>query len=468
MAERPYGRVEWFDSLYGRQERSKAAISPPEAQAMVDRVFASLGIDPQEATDEDGWRHLGLGTAHAMVNVLEWDRGEYSLAVWSPILRSPQDVRLRAALFEDLLRLNHHAIGQARVSLLEGDLVAISVLRPIADLEADDIVEAIRAVLEAADRLDEPLQKRYEVAMPNIEMDRTTWETVRDVLRLCDPYAQRMFSYLMEGWVARKGRVTTGKHTIGLDSGAPAGKTLAALIGGASAGPIVTVGWNSLARQGLRPADEVAFKGAIPRPPRFEITESSAHLPVDDSFTEAMADQFLNALAMLDKALRKAEPVPPPKPPDLEKRWGLKINVGGATQRGIDALLEACSPEVRKVYILLIQGWHDAGQKLYTKTLNSVALRLSVYSHTFALCSLWAPSEKPAYLWLYYPLFHLYFRGLDEARLRYEQGVARMPGFTPQNSGASITVDEAFTDKSAKQLLKLLSRLGEDVKPTLS
>lgn len=132
-------------------------------------------------------------------------------------------------------------------------------------------------------------------------------------------------------------------------------------------------------------------------------------------------------------------------------------------------MLEACSPEVRKVYILLIQGWHDAGQKLYTKTLNSVALRLSVYSHTFALCSLWAPSEKkPAHLWLYYPLFHLYFRGLDEARQRYEQGVARMPGFTPQNSGASITVDEAFTDKSAKQLLKILSRLGEDVKPTLA
>lgn len=331
MAERPYGRVEWFDSLYGRQERSKAAIPPPEAQAMVDRVFAGLGIDPQEATDEDGWRHLGLGTAHAMVNVLEWDPGEYSLAVWAPILRAPQDARLRAALFEDLLRLNHRAIGQARISLLEGDLVVISIVRPIAGLEADHIFDAIRSVLEAADRLDEPLQEIYKVAMPNIEMDRATWETIRDVLRLCDPHAQRMFSYLMEGWVARKGRVTTGRHTIGLDSGSGARKTLAALIGGASAGPIVTVGWNSLARQGLRPADETAFKEALPRPPRFEITESSAHLPVDDSFTEAMADQFLNALVMLDKALKRA--VPPKKEPlpDLDKRWELKINVGGAT-----------------------------------------------------------------------------------------------------------------------------------------
>jgi len=433
---------------------------------MVDRVLASLGIDPQEAIDEDGWRHLGLGTAHAMVNVLEWGPGEYSLAVWAPILRAPQDTRLRAELFENLLRLNHRAIGQARISVLEGDLVVISVVRPIAGLEADHILDAIRTVLEAADRLDEPLQESFKVAMPNIEMDRPTWETIRDVLRLCDPNAQRMFSYLMEGWVSRKGRVTTGRHTIGLDSRAPAGKTLAALVGGASAGPIVTVGWNSLARQGLRPADEAAFKKAVPRPLRFEITASSAHLPVDGSFTEAVADQFLDALTMLDKAMKRAVP-PDIQVPDLAERWGLKVSVGGATQRGIDALLEACSPEVLKVYTLLIQGWHDAGQKLYTKTLNSVALRLSVYSHTFALCSLWAPSQKkPAYIWLYYPLSY-YFENLLEPRRAYEQAVARIPQFTPQNSGASITIDDSFTEKSARHLLQILRRLGEDVNPTL-
>lgn len=235
------------------------------------------------------------------------------------------------------------------------------------------------------------------------------------------------------------------------------------LIGYASAGPLVTVGWDSLNRQwGVQEKDVAAFEEAVPRPQQFKITASSAHLPVDESFTEAMAEQLLDALSLLDKALPRATSPAKPTLPDLEQRWQLKIHVGGATQRGIHALLESCPPEVQKIYCLLIQGWYDAGQKLYTNTLDRVALRLTVGQSTFGLCTLYGPQKtKAPRIELFYPLSH-YFENHGEARRRYEQAVARITQFQPHNSGSRISMDETFTTKSAQDLLKTLCRLAKD------
>jgi hypothetical protein len=239
---------------------------------------------------------------------------------------------------------------------------------------------------------------------------------------------------------------------------------VAALIGHAAAGSLVTVGWNSLNRNwGLQEKDVARFKEAVPPTQGFAITESSAHLPVNESFTEATADQLLDALAILDKALGRATQPPRQPLPDLEKHWELRLKVGGATQRGIHALLESSPPGVREVYRLLIQKWYDADQKLYTKTLDRVALQLTVDEHTFGLCTLYGPQKtKPARIELYYPLSY-YFENYDEARRRYEQAVARIPQFRPHNSGARITMDDdSFTVKSAENLSRILSRLAED------
>jgi hypothetical protein len=462
-------RSEWFDNAYGGQKPQIPTVpSPTEAQAMIDHALWSLGIDYQKATDPEGWRHLSLGTAHGLINVIEWEPGVHFLVVWSPILRVPKDPGLRAELFENLLRLNHHDTGMARASL-QDDLIVLSFVRPIHGLDLDEILDAIRMVMIAADILDEPLQSAFEIIMPQIEMDKATWRGVLDILRLCDTYTQGIFKYLFEGWVARKGTVTTGKNGVALRAKSASDKTLAALIGYASAGPLVTVGWDSLSRQwGIQEQDVAAFKQAVPRPRRFKITESSAHLPVDDSFTEAMAEQLLDTLAVLDKALKRAIPPPPPSLPDLEQDWGLKIEVGGATQRGIHALLESCPPQVQKVYSLLIQGWYDAGQKLYTNTLDRVALKLTVNNHTFGLCTLYGPQKaKTPRIELFYPLSY-YFENREEARRRYEQAVARIPQFSPHTSGARIAMDDTFTTKSAENLLKILRRLAEDANATLS
>jgi len=456
-------RVSSFDNVSpGKAPDRPSFPSPPEAQAMVDQALRMLGADPKEVTDPDGWRLLGFGTAHARINVVEWQPGVHFLAVGSPILRWPGDRRLRARMAEVLLRLDHSQTGMARFSI-DGPLVLLSYVRPIHGLDLDEVLAAIRAVLRVADALDERMQEQYQVAMPQIDMDDSTWQGVLIVLRLCDDHTQDVFRHLMEGWVERKGIVDTGKGNIGLRSRAGS-KTLAALVPYAAAGPLVTVGWDSLARiRGVLSKDVAAFKQAVPRPDRFETTKSSAHLPIDESFTPAMVDQLLDALLLLEKALQRAVPPKPAALPDLEESWGLTIKAGGATQRNIESVLMACPPEARQAYIELLQGWHDAGQKLYTNNPRRAYLRLSVGQHTFALCTLCAPRKnRGAAIEFYYPL-SMYFDEHVEARRRYEQAVARMPGFMVHNSGARIPVGEGFGQEEAVRLLKVLQRLAEDM-----
>jgi hypothetical protein len=258
--------------------------------------------------------------------------------------------------------------------------------------------------------------------------------------------------------------VAAGRSGIGLRSKSAGDKTLAALIGYASAGPLATVVWDSLGRGwGVLPEDVAAFKQAVPRPARFKTTESSAHLPVDESFTEAMADQLLDALVFLEKALQRAVPPTLPPLPDLEEAWGLKLKVGGATQRNIHDLLTACPPAVQEAYTKIFQAWHNAGQQLYTNKSDRVYLRLTVDGHTFALCTLYGPQKKRGpRIELPYPLTY-YFGAHLEARRRYEQTVAQIPGFSVHKSGARIPMGEEFTIKEAGSLLKVLRRLAEDV-----
>ena len=168
----------------------------------------------------------------------------------------------------------------------------------------------------------------------------------------------------------------------------------------------------------------------MPRPRRFEITKSSAHLPVDESLTEKMAERLLDALDILDEALNHATPPRKPPLPDLEQQWGLKIIVGGATQRGIHFLLKSCPSKIQKIYCLLIQGWYQAGQKLYTNTLNRVALRLTVDRRTFGLVKFVGPQKtKSPRIELYYPLSY-YLEKHKAAQRCYEEAIAQIPLFS--------------------------------------
>jgi hypothetical protein len=126
-------------------------------------------------------------------------------------------------------------------------------------------------------------------------------------------------------------------------------------------------------------------------------------------------------------------------------------------------VLSNCPEPVRGVFTKLIQGWHNTGQALYTNYPDRVYLRLTVEGHTFALCTLRSPKKtQGALIELYYPLSY-YFDAHVEARRRYEQRIATIPGFRVHKSGARIVVEEGFTVREADRLLRVLQTLAQDV-----
>jgi len=453
-----------FPNLFGRTTRRPLGPpSPVEAQRLVDDALVHLGLDPRATTDSDGWRHMAVGEAKGAVNVIELEEGIHAFVVWSILMDLPSDRRLQTHLFETLLELNFQATGMARFSIKDSQVI-LSVLRPIRGLARDEIVDALRAVLEGAANAGPGLCQIYDIDIPDLQLDYATWEGILTVMRACEPRVQSVYRQLLEGWVARGGSVESGGKNIGLESKSK-GKTLAGLIPNASAGPIVTVGWASLEKTlHLQAKDAKAVRDAIPRPDHFTTTASSAHLPVEDSFTTEVTEKLLDALVLLESALERASPPRPAALPDLKQLWGLDLKVGKATIRNTHTTLDSCPESTQLAYAHLIQGWHDAGEKVYTNKPDRVHLRLTAGSSTFAICTLLGPQRRRgARIELFYPLTY-YFAEHTPARIYYEQAIAQLDGFEPHNSGARISTDKGIEMTTAKKLMKALLKLAASLR----
>ncbi|GAB4451723.1 MAG: hypothetical protein Kow0031_34250 [Anaerolineae bacterium] len=454
-------RWQWFHDQYGHVTNGAGVqLTPEAAQQLIDQAIRKLGLDPADVTGPGGWRELGFGSALCRVNIIEWQPGIHALVIWSPLVWAPQQPQQRAKLFETLLLLNADFTGQSRLALTDDDLVILTHLRPIAGLQLEEVLDALKGVLRVADRLDEPLQM-LGLDLPHVMLDNATMAGVVALFRLCDPTAQAVFRRLLEGWSLLDGKITVGSGSIHLKTPGKPVRTLAALIGYAAAGPLVTVGGDWLEKSGLPAAQIDAFFEQLPRPAGFKQNGLSAHLPANGSFTPAMVDDLLNTLIKLAELLKYAQPVKTVLP-DLYARWGLRLKVGGATQSGIDALLEACPEQTRAVYIRLIQGWFDAGQKLYTKDTDRVALRMTANGSTFALATLFGPQKKrPPRIELHYPT--TYYLGDHPAGQVYETAVAALPGFEPHNSGARLAMGDQFKLPESEQLLTIITTLARQV-----
>ena len=136
-------------------------ITPDEARALIDDVFRSYGLDPREATGTGGWRYLSLGSAQGAVCVVEWQPGHYHLVVRAGILRLPPKDENLSEFYRLLLELNHEGTLSACFSVHEG-VVGVSLSRPIRGLDEVEVHDAIRAVMEIADRYDEGLQETLD------------------------------------------------------------------------------------------------------------------------------------------------------------------------------------------------------------------------------------------------------------------------------------------------------------------
>jgi hypothetical protein len=110
------------------------------------------------------------------------------------------------------------------------------------------------------------------------------------------------YTYLLRWWEKRGGTFYVKIDGIELRAISHPEVTLAIFFIESPFVASVIVDWN-LANLSVKTKDVRAFRKAIPCPDHFEVIGDSAYLTIDDSFTQPMFDQLLDALASLDKAI---------------------------------------------------------------------------------------------------------------------------------------------------------------------
>lgn len=297
-------------------DRKPVDLGPDDARTLIDRVFRSYGLDPMEATDTYGWRYLSLGSAQGAVGVVEWRPGTYHLVVRAGILRLPPQDEPLFDFYRQLLELNHDGTLSACFSVHDG-VAGVSLSRPIRGLDEVEVHDAIRAVMEIADRYDEGLEEILEeilrtapvplTELPNIEMKPSDAQTLRVVLGRCDAHGRRIFHYLVERWHRTGYIVAPKKASISL--AVPLGLkeySLANVRSGAGERrQRIVLGWEGLRRHSMFPAKAVdRFQSAVERITALHVTETTAHIEVTEAFDLEAAKALLVAMRNLAKAAK--------------------------------------------------------------------------------------------------------------------------------------------------------------------
>jgi hypothetical protein len=110
------------------------------------------------------------------------------------------------------------------------------------------------------------------------------------------------YTYILRWWQKRSGTFYVKMDGIELRSSSHPSITLAVLFIESPYVASIILDWQ-LKNLGLKEKDIQKFKKSVPRPDHFAVVRDSAYLPIDDSFTQPMFDQLLDALAELDKAI---------------------------------------------------------------------------------------------------------------------------------------------------------------------
>jgi len=100
--------------------------TPDEARALIDGVLRTHGLDPEQATDEHGWRHLMLGWTQSLVGVAEQEKGEHHLVVLAPVARIPTHGGQFWGFYKMLLELNYYATSSAHFCLHDDTSLSVS------------------------------------------------------------------------------------------------------------------------------------------------------------------------------------------------------------------------------------------------------------------------------------------------------------------------------------------------------
>ena len=312
-----------------------------------------------------------------------------------------------------------------------------------------------------------PLQE-YEVIffqrgrprLPKIAMTPKQALVASDILARSTPHGQDILIYLMEEWQGAGHVVeptTTNillKYTVGSKLHSMAGLRS----GWVQTNPLIVIDWNVLRKLRMFPAKAIdKFQSAVTEITTPEITESAAHITVDDAFDLDCAKGLLKAMHDLSQAAHK--PRPKPKRTRDSSLPRLDITVGAETLDGIRETLQGCESRVQELFAVLIQGWNQAGGKVHCYRPGRIYLKLTTREteagvlpwpmrHTFNLAVLAAPKGKRGptitVAWGLARGEYAYMNYAVKKVKDFGAVVSHLPGFAQQGVVRRIVIDDQF------------------------
>ncbi|HET6446807.1 MAG TPA: hypothetical protein VFI27_19750 [candidate division Zixibacteria bacterium] len=459
----------------------KLNITPDEARKMIDGVLAKHGMDPAKAVDKDGWRRISLGDTNVVIGVIEWQPEEFHFVVFVPLLGLPPGETQLSDYFRALLILNHHDTLGARFSIT-GDTLFLNISRPIRGLDTQEVDDSIRSILVVADGMREKLWETLvaEVediptpldALPDVPLTPKEAQRLSVIFSACDEHGRLIFGDLMKRWFRAGFKIDVTPGAIGFKI--PMVERfigLAALRPGAgSQRQLCILGWESL--RNTRSFSDAAvdqFQQTILTFAKPAITESSAHIEINDTFDINSARKLIKVLVVL--AGQAQEP-----PPEQTIQLPLQINglkLGSKTKQRISQTLNDCSPRIQEIFTFLISGWHTAGGTVLCNRPGSIYLKLTTAEHdfgeygrltnTFNLAVLSGPKRNQGPLitvaWDLargeYPYLDYAAGAVDQ----FEKTVSSLPKFEKHGTVHRILLTTRYKSEAIDQLLQAMLAL---------
>ena len=312
--------------------------------------------------------------------------------------------------------------------------------------------------------------QRGRPRLPKIAMTPKQALVASDILARSTPHGQDILVYLMEEWQGAGHVVeptTTDivlKYTVGSKLYSMAGLRS----GWVPTNPLIVINWNVLRKLRMFPAKAIdKFQSAVTEITTPEITESAAHITVDDAFDLDCAKGLLKAMDDLAQAAH----APRPK---RKRTWDaslprLDITVGTETLDGIRETLQGCESRVQELFAVLIQGWNQAGGKVHCYRQGRVYLKLTTREiprpmrHTFNLAVLAAPKGKRGptitVAWGLARGEYAYMNYAVKKVKDFEAVVSHLPGFAQKKVVRLIVIDDRFQSRHARKLLEAMLAL---------
>jgi hypothetical protein len=468
--------------------QNKLETIPDELRMMILQVLEVNQYDANSITAN--WvREVSLDDAKGVLAIIRFHPEIYVAVLNVPIVVMP--VYGKILNLADVMQLvpafSHLPSAQFA---LKDNILFFTICLPQYTFKEEKIPNIVSSILKGADEIRTDLlaaiRKYYQLktpdewsypepVLPNIKMTPREMQIIDNVLSRCDEDVQKIFTFLVEKWAKAGFIVATTPQSIVLD--VPYGDRtarLAMLFGGVSEGlaalrpagyaepPVISLFWGSLRKyQGLPTESVDSYQKTVQKITALRLTESSAHIDVNDQFELATAKALLKAMKTLGKSVRpelvEEPPVYSPVTPD-----------------NIQITLASCSEQVQAIYRELMESWKAVDGTVQSPRPGRIYLRMETKAHRsgkfaqiarkFNLAVLAGPrGKKLANLQIQWDLsraeYAAYLDCIPDEVARFEHTVMSLPGFERKGTITYLWMDETFQLTHARSLCDAMRSL---------